>query len=200
MFRTALAVVALGAAALFSAPDRSEAGTVGIAPIGVTTVEVTADLAGLGLGGAPVGSATANGAVFSFPITGGSITDGNALIEHDGSGVTLFTLAEDNNASVSVGNFLIDTMMGTVSGDVFGLATGVTFFTFGTPDPLRGIPLLISSDLAIALTSIFGAGDLTGAEFGLANTSPTPVPLPAGLPLLLAGLGGLAVLRRKRAV
>jgi hypothetical protein len=74
----------------------------------------------------------------------------------------------------------------------------VTFFTFGTPGT-GGIPLLISSDLAIALTSIFGAGDLTGAEFGLANTSPTPVPLPAGLPLLLAGLGGLAVLRRKRA-
>ncbi len=197
MFRTALAVVALGAAALFAAPGRSEAGTVGIAPVGVTTVEVTAPLGLLGLGGAPVGSADASGAVFSFPITGGSITDGNALIEHTGSGVNLFALA-DPTVNVSVGNFLIDTMLGTVAGDVFGGATGVTFFTFGTPGA-GGIPLLISSDLAIALTSIFGADDLTGVEFGLANTSPTPVPLPAGLPLFLAGLGGLAVLRRKRA-
>jgi hypothetical protein len=123
MFRTALAVVALGAAALFSAPDRSEAGTVGIAPIGVTTVEVTADLAGLGLGGAPVGSATASGAVFSFPITGGSITGGNALIEHQGSGVNLFALA-DPAVNVSVGNFLIDKMMGTVRATSSGLPRG----------------------------------------------------------------------------
>jgi hypothetical protein len=135
--------------------------------------------------------------VFSFPITGGSITDGNALIEHEGSGVSLFAIA-DPTVEVSVGNFLIDTMMGTVSGDVFGLATGVTFFTFGTPGA-GGIPLLISSDLAGALASIFSAPDLTGAEFGLASTMPTPVPLPAGLPLLLAALGGFAVMRRKRA-
>jgi len=43
------------------------------------------------------------------------------------------------------------------------------------------------------------AADLTKAEFGVASTSPTPVPLPAGLPLLLAALGGFAVMRRKRA-
>ena len=199
MLRIALTVAALGAATFFSTTDQAEASSVGIAPVGVTTVEVTANLGSLGLGGAPVGSATADGAVFSFPITGGSIDSGSgdALIEHDGSGVKLFALA-DASINVSVGNFLIDTMMQTVSGDVFGGSSGVTFFNFGTPGA-SGIPLLISSDLASALTSIFGAPDLTGAEFGLANTNPTVVPLPAGLPLLLAALGGLAALRRTEA-
>ena len=199
MFRQSILAVALGAIALFSAGERSEAGTVGIAPVGVTTVEVTAPLGTFGIGGAPIGTATATGAVFSFPITGGSIdtTTGNALIEHDGSGVNLFALANPS-INVSVGNFLIDTMMGTVSGDAFGIATGVTFFTFGTPRE-AGIPLLISPVLGGVIASFFNVPNLAGAEFGLANTSPTPVPLPAGLPLLLAGLGGLALIRRKRA-
>lgn len=64
------------------------------------------------------------------------------------------------------------------------------------------IPLLISNDLAAALTSMFELDDeidLTGARFGLASTSPSVQPLPAGLLLLLAGVGGLALLLRKRA-
>lgn len=200
MIKTFVTVATLGAAVFFSTPERSEPASVGIAPTGITTVEVTANLTGLGLGGAPVGTATASNGVFSFPITGGTIdtVTGNALIEHDGSGVQLFALA-DPAVNVSVGNFLIDTFAGTVSGNVLGAPGSVTFFTFGTPGA-SGIPLLISSDLAGALQSIFtGAPDLTGAEFGLANTFPTPVPVPAALPLLLADLGGLALLRHKRA-
>ena len=65
--------------------------------------------------------------------------------------------------------------------------------------------LEISSDLAAALTGVFGAPDLTGARFGYANTDPqigpAPIPLPATLPLLAAGLlvAGLAARRRKAA-
>jgi hypothetical protein len=199
MIKAFVTTASLGAVLFLSTPDTSEAATIGIAPTGVTTVEVTAPLGALGLSGAPFGTATAAGGVFSFPITGGTIdtVTGNALIEHAGSGVTL----SGGSVNVSVGNFLIDTMMGTVSGNVIGAPGSVTFFTFGTPGA-GGIPLLISSDLAAALSSIFDLGediDLTGVEFGIANTSPTPVPVPAALPLLLAGLGGLALMRRKRA-
>ncbi|MEM6372914.1 MAG: VPLPA-CTERM sorting domain-containing protein, partial [Pseudomonadota bacterium] len=42
----------------------------------------------------------------------------------------------------------------------------------------------------------FAVDDITFT--GPAPTSMTPVPLPAGLPLLLAGLGGLALLRRRQ--
>jgi hypothetical protein len=202
MIKTFVTAATLGAAVFFSTPERSEAASVGIAPTGITTVAVTADLTGLGLGGAPVGTASAVGGVFSFPITGGTIdtVTGNALIEHDGSGVQLFALA-DPMVNVSVGNFLIDTMMGKVFGDVLGSPTNLALFDLG-PASGGDIPLLISADLAGALKSIFALDeeiDLTGVEFGLANTFPTPVPVPAALPLLLAGLGGLALLRRKRA-
>ena len=38
----------------------------------------------------------------------------------------------------------------------------------------------------------------TNGDPSVLNINATPVPLPAGLPLLLAGLGGLAVLRRRQ--
>lgn len=172
------------------------AGTVKAAPIfgGLTTVEVTADLTSLGLGGAPFGSATVSGAVFSFPITGGSATSGDLEILHDGSGVTLFTLDPLDATEVTVGNFVIDTAAATVFGDVIGGPTDLDLFSFGAAT--GGIGLDITETLAGALTINFGAPDLTGAQFGIANTAPEVVPLPASAVLLLAGLAGLGALRR----
>lgn len=46
-------------------------------------------------------------------------------------------------------------------------------------------------------TSFF-AFDIDGVETAVVTDPPGVVPLPAGLPLLLAGLGGLAVLRRRQ--
>lgn len=43
-----------------------------------------------------------------------------------------------------------------------------------------------------------GADDLAFDNFGAKNTSPAPIPLPAGAPLLLAGLAALAALVRRR--
>lgn len=86
-------------------------------------------------------------------------------------------------------------------GDALGTPTNLPLFNLG-PAANGSIPLLISHDLAGALTSMFELADeidLTGAGFGLASTSPSVQPLPAGLPLLLAGVGGLALLLRKRA-
>lgn len=167
---------------------------------GVTTVDVTADLAGLGLAGAPFGSATVeivDGLPrFSFPITGGELADdGSALIEHEGSGVTLSALA-DPSISATVGGFLIDTAGATVFGDVIGGPQDLALFTLGdvTDD---GVALLIGADLAGALTGAFGADDLTGAQFGLANTAPTPVPVPGAAVALLTGLAAFAAFRRR---
>ncbi len=166
---------------------------------GETTVTVTADLGGLGLGATPFGSASAEGADFTFPITGGTEADDDSLeILHEGSGVTLFTLDEDEDSAATVGNFVIDTAAAAVFGDLIGGPEGLELFTFGEAE--TGIGLDISSTLAGALTDVFAAPDLTGARFGVAATSPSvsPVPLPASAALLLAGIGGLAVARRRR--
>lgn len=194
--------MALGAALLSFAMGSAQASTVALLPVGETSVEVTADLAALGLSGAPTGTASVDvsgvNPVFSFAITGGTLDmGGNFLIEHEGSGVALSALA-DPMISATVGNFLIDTGAGTVAGNVNGGSAAPVLFEFGTVSD-AGIPLLISGDLAGALSAVFGAPDLTGAQFGLANTAPAAVPLPAALPLLLAGIAGLALLRRRRA-
>jgi hypothetical protein len=168
-----------------------------------TAVEVTADLAGLGLTAAPFGSATALGAIFTFPVTGGSLdtVSGDALIEHSGSGVALTA----GSASAFVGNFLIDTAAASVFADGAALGApgflGVPIFSFGPGNALPGVELLITAELAGALTAIFGAPDLTGATFGYARPDVSVVPIPAGGLLLLSALGTVGVTRlRRRAV
>ncbi|WP_375230312.1 VPLPA-CTERM sorting domain-containing protein [Roseobacter sp. S98] len=44
----------------------------------------------------------------------------------------------------------------------------------------------------------FNGGNNTADQFYLASAVVNPVPLPAGLPLLLAGIGGLGILRRRQ--
>ena len=189
-----LAVTAWGAVS-------AAAATLDIVPGGTTSVEVTADLDGLGLSAGTIGTATAEvvdgNLVVDFPITGGSVTDGVAMIEHEGSGVEIF-LTSDPSSSISLTNFLIDTGEGSVSSDVNGIANAVVF-DFGTIDD-SGIPLNFAGFLAGALTAAFGAPNTTGGEFGIANTNPeiAPIPLPAGAPLLIAGLAAFAFLRRRK--
>lgn len=195
MKKTITAIAVAAAASFGGAAHAASVDIIG----GSTTVTVTADLAGLGLSGAPAGTASVDIvgglAAFTFGITGGEVLmDGNALIEHEGSGVTLTA----GTLSATVGDFLIDTAAANVTGTLNGAVTGVEFFTFG-PGPGTGVQLLISSTLAGALTDVFGAPDLTGAEFGFAVPSPAIVPLPAGGLLLLTGLGALALRGRKKA-
>lgn len=189
----------------------AQAATVGIAG-GETAVTVTAPLGALGLSGAPFGTATADvsgpAPVFTFPVTGGTIDTGagTARIEHDGSGVTLAALA-DPSVSATVGNFLVDTGAGIVSGGIIDAGTGsevasaVPFFEIVAGGDPRGVELLISSALAGALTDVFGADDLTGASFGFAAPDVAPVPLPPAALLLLGGLGvmGATRLRKRKA-
>lgn len=78
----------------------AEAATVDIAGLS-TAVTVTADLGGLGLSAMSFGIATENGATFTFPITCGSVSEGGALIEHQGSGVTLSSVAARATEGIS---------------------------------------------------------------------------------------------------
>ncbi len=134
-----------------------------------------------------------------FPVTGGEAGAGGAVIEHEGSGVSLTAGA----ATASVGNFVVDTGAAEVRGDLLGVTTGspLAFFNFGSGTVLPGVELTISSTLAGALSEVFGAPDLTDATFGYAVPSPqvAPVPLPAGALLLIGGLGMFGLVRRKRA-
>jgi hypothetical protein len=171
-----------------------------------TTVTVTVPLGTLGLSGAAFGMASGSldGGLpaFSFPITGGTIDSatGGALIEHNGSGVTL----TDGGTSATVGNFLIDTLAATVFGDLIDAATGTSIasgldlFGFGPETARPGVQLLISSTLAGALSATFGAPDQTGVEFGYAVPDIAAVPVPAAGLLLLGGLGMMGALRAGR--
>lgn len=78
------------------------------------------------------------------------------------------------------------------------------FLSTGTPvsDSFAGGPLSLTGGETYTFTTtnagVLTQSHLTGLDFTAATTNPAPVPLPAGLPLLLAGLGGLAWMRRRQ--
>jgi hypothetical protein len=193
-----LAAIALAAIPFLS----NEAEAVPIAAEGTTDVVVSTDvlgfLVGNGITPSPVAPATASGATFMFPIIGGDLS--TLVIEHSG-GVRLASSA----ATIEVTDFIIDGGAGTVTGTVNGGASAL-LFTLADVDLSGPITadLVITADLNQALGDTFAGGDdpgLTGVVFGAGTTSPVPapIPLPAGAPLLLAGLAAFAVLRRRKA-
>ena len=176
------------------------------APVGIAGGETVVGVNMLPLTVTPVGGATVNpdGKVV-FPITGGLIdaTAGTALIEHDGSGVSL----DDGSTSVSVVDFVIDVDLATLSGDLTATVAGTTdmltlFDLAPSGNATHPVSLLISDELDGVLGALFGDGanplGFAGAEFGVASTSPTPVPLPAAAPMLVAGLAAVAAAGRRR--
>jgi PEP-CTERM motif len=204
-------IVVLAAAALV--PSAAIA-----APItgGETRVEVTADVPGLGLSPGLIGSASLISAApltVGFPITGGDL-DGSLAgsIAHDGSGLSL----TNGLVTLSLENFLIDTIAQTIFGDVSVdgslVAADAAIFSFdlsmlppGTDitdldDP--SLPLLVTGVAAGVLTDLFATPNLTGIQFALAATAPqfaTEIPEPALIGLFGVGLVGVAALRRRRA-
>jgi hypothetical protein len=195
-----IASAALAAATLWFTP----ASALTIAPKGTTDVTVAdpvlSFLTDAGITPSPIAPGTVSGATFSFPITGGE-TD-TLTITHSG-GLRL----EAGAAFLEAANFTINGAGGTVSADVassaFGPLSQVEIFGLAAVDLSGPITadLVINDTLNTALGATFAGGadlGLTNTVFGSASTSPAPVPLPAGAPLLLAGLAAVGILRWRR--
>lgn len=175
---------------------------------GLTSVKLTAApvIVGAGLTVGGVGSAfIAPGSdtipIAYFPVTGGSIDTGTfaGTILHDGSGLSL----SGNGSTVSLTDFVIDTVGGQLSGLVTanGASLGsVSLFTIGlSGTPAWPFSLTLTPTAGAALAQVFGIPNLGGAQLGIANTIPIAVPEPATVASMLAGLAmlGLVLARRR---
>lgn len=179
------------------------ANAVPIATVGQTEVTVSETfltvLTNNDIAAAPIEGASQTGASFFFDITGGE-TD---PLEIDHSGGVEFS---KGLASLTATNFKIKGT-GTVSANVNGGSDFVDIFDLANVDASTGpitADLLINFTLSQAIMNTFFPDtdrpddSLEGIVFGSAVTSPTPVPLPASSLLLVAGVGGLFAMRRRK--
>lgn len=177
---------------------------------GTTAVKLTSAplVAGAGTAVAPLGTALLSPGsdqipIAYFPVTGGSIDTASFAggIAHVGSGLSLTRLG----TTVELENFFINTVTLKLLGDVSVGATtidDVELFNIGFSPTVSVYPftLQLTAGAAAALTTFLGLPNLTGAEIGIANTIPitAAVPEPSTYLMMLAGLGLVALLARKR--
>ena len=180
------------------------------------------------LGTARAGNDLAGRLEAQFDITGGTIdtATGAALIEHDGSGLSL---TDQLGTQVLLENFLIDSVAELLFGDVLVLDDmggeianlgNVALFEIDdcsdvalSPDQCldgsgailtTGFQLLLTAGAADALSSVLVGADgqmlpnLTGAQIGVARIAVRPIPEPGTALLTGAAFVGLALYRRGR--
>ena len=169
---------------------------------GTTAVTLTSapSLASLGLSVSPTGTATvatdASGLpVVTFPITGGTTAGGNAIIEHNGSGL-LFS--NGGGATLGIGNFRIDTAAALITGDASanGSALGIVPLFKLAP----GAQLLLTAEAAGAFQTVFNADVVENTIVGTAAVNPIAagVPEPATWSLMILGFGAVGAAMRRR--
>jgi hypothetical protein len=125
-----------------------------------------------------------------------------------GLSTQIFSILTDSDVMInSFSGF--ETNPGVLTSPQFSFDIGGTFISTGdvlpaTPgiiQPGGGSFSLMAGELLTITTINAGpitTGYLTGFDFIAVTTGTPVVPLPAGLPLLLAGLGGLAIMRRRQ--
>ena len=157
-------------------------------------------LVGAGVGVDKIGTAAlfpdaSGNLIGAFAITGGTLDPdlGNALVEHEGSGLAL----SRNGTTVNLENFLIDTTLPTDT--IFGkVSVGSTTLENVPLFTLSGANLFLSETAGDALVSFLAIPDLGGAQLGFALTNPLPVPEPETYAMMGAGLVLLAFARSGR--
>ncbi len=179
--RTMLARLGAAAAVAALAVTSTQVSASALAPTGkargATTVTLNTStigaVVGLGLTPAAVGPGVLGGdpLVAAFPIVGNS-KDG--VIKHTG-GLSLTAAG----TALTLTNYQIDTAEGvlTASAAVNGTDVGrLPLFDLGAADSQTGCAataeLTLDQEAAGALTAVFGAPNLTGADFGTACVAP----------------------------
>ena len=174
---------------------------------GITTVTLVSapTLTGAGVTVSTLGTATASAVgdfpVVKFPITGGDLSASFAgTIAHNGSGLKLTTAT----GTISLTNFLIDTVSLTLSGAVaFGTTTlsNVPLFSLSAnSNTASPFDLKLSATAAGALSTVLGVPNLSGALIATAATAPitAAIPEPSTYALMLGGLGVAGWVARRR--
>jgi hypothetical protein len=133
---------------------------------GTTEVTVTLDLAALGASLKALGTASLTGTppVVTFPITSGSKSSTDYVIEHAGSGLEI--VGTNPPATLDTQNYEVNTGSKVVNATISNSQTGL--FTLGSSG-LSNVQLTLTSDAANTLNAAFG---LTGQA---ALTTSTPI-------------------------
>ncbi|RVU35941.1 PEP-CTERM sorting domain-containing protein [Hwanghaeella grinnelliae] len=169
----------------FDNPDPDPSGVAGIIPNAVVARSIT-------LGGQTYTDTSVNDLEINF----GSGNGFNILAKTSpGFPDIFFAIFTDYDPEALIANPLTDGNFGFAEGlFLFGEGSLVSIVaTFGTFDTLEGLMALEG-----ALTSIDVVTEQTDPDTGNGGNPVTSVPVPAALPLLLSGLCGFLILRRRR--
>ncbi|MEM6634533.1 MAG: VPLPA-CTERM sorting domain-containing protein [Pseudomonadota bacterium] len=173
---------------------------------------------------ASLASSPAQAITFDFFWTGDPSVDTNLTMSGDPTASALGTLEIDAMAGDTFGLADVVSVNIAVTGDLFtdfnvisllaisgtiaadGLSASlVDIFTrvpqnFGCDSALGDCGAVAGFNITIASAPdrVFTYTSTSAAQQSFVLTAVAPIPLPAGLPLLLAGLGGFAILRRAR--
>lgn len=169
---------------------------------------LAAALPALALSLASVGAASAatlSGDTVGIEFVSGGYNNPSVMV---GAGIdeTLFAFEFDLDAGANGDEFIFNDNAGFIPP---GSSLVLYDLDFSGGETLVGFELLYTSldnlaytftDSSITFTyATSGIGPNIGAAiYGTFITAPSAVPLPASLPLLIAGIGGLAAMRRKR--
>lgn len=148
-----------------------------------------------------VGAAMTDGGSISgsFDYTGGVVSAVN-VVTTPGTAVTATQAYTSGSYTVTAG--VLDTIVFGGTSDGPGTPAFSIVLNFGDTFAALETGLISSAAISTSLSdetiSVSGGGQFREVEGGFVVADLSPVPLPAGAPLLVAGLGGLALLRKKR--